>query len=120
MNQIVRRVIYLSAGAIPASLGVAFARFAGPVVIAATAGAFGLITASLVRFPLTPRGYGSIAMLLVIGLLAAIPVGTYFLASSLSDGVSTEEWPSLTLIAWLFFGPILCAAHFLWAGRRRT
>ena len=97
MNQIGRRVTYLLAGAIPASLGVAFASFAGPWVIAATFGAIGLITASMVRFPVPPKGYGSVAVLLVIGLSAAIPFGTTFLLGSLADGVSVEMWPSLAL-----------------------
>ena len=117
MNQIVRRVIYFLAGAIPASIGVAFASFAGLLVIAATAGAIGLILASLARFPVPPKGYVSISILLVIGLLGAIPPGAYFLFSSLADGVSAEEWPSLALIVWLFLGPVVCATHFLFAGR---
>jgi|JI9StandDraft_1071089.scaffolds.fasta_scaffold735708_1 hypothetical protein len=117
MNQIVRRVTYLLAGAIPASLGVAFASFAGPWVIAAATGAIGLIIASLVRFPVPPKGYGSIAVLLFIGLSAAIPFGTTFLLGSLAGGVSAKTWPSLALIVWVFVGPVLCATHFLLASR---
>lgn len=117
MKQIVRQVSYFFFGAVPASLGVAFASFAGPWVIAATAGAIGLLASSLVKFPLAPKRYWSITVLLVAGLTAAIPFGSTFLLLSLADGVRAGEWPSLALIAWLFFGPILCAMHFLWAGR---
>ena len=117
MNQIVRRAIYLLAGAIPASLGVAFATFAEPWLIPAIAGAIGLLVASMVRFPVPLKGYGAIAILLIVGLSAAIPFGTTLLLLSLAAGVSAEMWPSLALIAWVFFGPILCATHFLWAAR---
>lgn len=118
MKPIVRQVTYFFVGAAPASLGVAFASFAGPwVIAAATAGAIGLLAASLVQFPLAPKGYRSITALLVCGLMAAIPFGSTSLFLSLADGVRAGEWPSLALIAWLFFGPIFCAMHFLWAGR---
>ena len=90
MNQIVRRAIYLLAGAIPASLGVAFATFAEPWLIPAIAGAIGLLVASMVRFPVPLKGYGAIAILLIVGLSAAIPFGTTLLLLSLAAGVSAE------------------------------
>ena len=118
MKQIVRRAIYFLFGALPASLGAAYAIFLGPFVIAAAAGAIGLIVASLMRFPLPPKSYGRIALLLICGLIIAVPFGVTLLYGSLIDGVVAEKLPALALIIWVFFGPVFCATHFLWVGRR--
>ena len=118
MKQIVRRATYSLFGVAPACLGVAYASMLGPFVIAALAGAIGLLAACLVRFPVSQKDYGRIAVLLVIGLILATPFGAVFLIGSVADGLAAEEWRSLGLVGWLFFGPIVCAGHFLRTGRR--
>ena len=118
MNQTVRRISYFLFGFAPACLGVGYASMLGPFVIAAIAGAIGLLAACLVRFPVSPKNYGRIAVLLVVGLFLATPFGVIFLIGSVPDRLAVEKWPSLALVVWLFFGPIVCAGHFLRTSRR--
>lgn len=120
MNQIVRRLAYFFLGVAPAFLITIFISFILPISIPAAAGTIGLSIASFRRFPLSARDYGRMALLLICGLIVAIPLGSLALLPALLDGVRTPTAASAAQIAlalWAFFGPVVCAIHALRYGR---
>src|SRR5690349_17016913 len=74
MTQLLRRVIYLVAGLVPACCGALVASaMRGPLLLGALAGACGLLLASMDVFPVRRATYWCIAILLGAGLAAMLP-----------------------------------------------
>ena len=125
MTQLGRRIIYLIAGVAPACFGVLLASALGGVfLLGAITGTFGLLLATAARFPSARPVYWSIALLLGAGLAAMLPYSLaigYGTAADLVTGTTGVPLPEalgdLTERAWLLFGPVLCAVHFLWKAR---
>ena len=125
MTQLGRRIIYLTAGAAPACFGVLMASALGGVfLLGALAGTTGLLLATAAWFPVARPVYWSIAVLLGAGLAAMLPYSLaigYGTAADLVAGTAGVPLPvalgDLTKRAWVFYGPVLCAVHFLWKAR---
>ena len=112
MNQLSRRIFYFVGGLVPACIGTLYALHLGAFALLAVLGTLGLAAVTLLRFPLPPRTYGRVALLLACGLALASPFGIVFVVGTLPDVT-----PALLFTIWLFFGPMVCATHALWRGR---
>lgn len=123
MTQLVRRVIYLVAGLVPACCGALVASaMRGPLLLGALAGACGLLLASMDVFPVRRATYWCIAILLSAGLAAMLPFSVSVGYGDLADLASGMRGsPTAALVrSWLLLGPPLCAAHFLWAAKPKS
>jgi len=118
MEQLGRRLVYLSLGLVPACLGTVFSFFLGPLMLVALAGTFGLFIATAAEFPVQGKRYWFLASLLVCGLALALPFAIFLPAGLLKDGLSREDLPTLLLVLWIFVCPSACALHALWHSRR--
>ena len=118
MEQLGRRIVYLSLGLAPACLGTVFSFFLGPLMIVALAGTFGLFIATAAEFPIQGKRYWFLATLLICGLALALPFAVFLPAGLLRDGFSREALPTILLVFWLFFCPSAIALHALWCSRR--
>ena len=118
MEQIGRRLVYLSLGLAPASLGTVFSFFLGPLMFVALAGTFGLFIATAAEFPIQGKRYWLLASFLICGLALALPIGVAFPIGLMKDGFTRDDLPSLLLVLWLFLCPSTCALHALGSSRR--
>lgn len=120
MTQMARRLAYFFLGVVPAFLVTIVILPVVPLSIPAAAGTLGLSIASLRPFPLSARNHGHVTLLLICGLIVAIPIGIIASLLPLRDGVSALTVASaarMALVAWAFFGPVACAIHVLRYGR---
>jgi hypothetical protein len=123
MNQMVRRLVYFFLGVVPAFLVTMTIVVVLPLSIPAAAGTIGLSIASFRSFPLSERIYGRVALLLICGLIIAIPFGVLALLLAFLDGfptftaITVAAVARMALVAWAIFGPVACAIHALRYGR---
>lgn len=117
MNQLGRRVTYLSFGLLPACLGTTFSFFLGPLMLVALAGTYGLFFAMAIDFPIQGKRYWFMAGLLGCGLALALPFGLGFSYAFFANGPSPKNLPGLIFVWWIFLCPSACAIHALWRGR---
>lgn len=121
MKQAVRRLIYLILGVVPAvgglfavSAGILFFPFLLFVWPLAAAGTLGLIIATAMLFPAAKKHHLKFSVLIILGIIAALPWGGYVLITARPNEFSQYDfWANLGLI----FGPVLCGAHALAWGR---
>ena len=127
MKQVGRRGLYLAIGVLPACFGLFFVLALKMYLLwpGALAGAAGVIWATASTFPMGQRAFGRVALLLLLGLLTAAPfsaLAVYLAVGDLSQvGVSAIlAEPKGGLAPWLLvlLGPVGCALHVLWRGRR--
>ena len=126
MSQVVRRIIYVAAGVVPA-VGASVSAFLLGLMqfwTPSSLGIAGLIWAAVVVFPVPRDTFKRIAPLLVLGLISVVwfsVIATREFAGGIFDGSRPINALNVSLLSaslLSLLGPAACAFHFLRYARR--